>query len=180
MTANRKLDISARRSWFRRRNSPVFRGTTKSKQAKEAIARCQDEGDVLAAADVSDFGQQGLRPLWLLRLHTLYRCSSVITFLLVTAMLVVYGWTVYSQQLWSQAYRKLQTLQRSERQLTTNNEVLKNQLAQEAQTSATKLVSPSPATAIFLRPAPENSKSATPNTTFNSQSQQQNSMPLGY
>ncbi len=180
MAVNRKSDISARRSWFQRRNFSAFGGTTKSKQAKFAIARCKDKGDVVAATDISDFSQQGLTPLWLLHLHTLYRYSSVMTFLLVTAMLVVYGWTVYSQQLWSQAYRKLQNLQRSERQLTTNNEVLKNQLAQEAQTSAAKLVSPSPATAIFLRPAPESSKEATPNTTFNSQSQQQNPMPLGY
>jgi len=34
-------------------------------------------------------------------------------------MLTVYGWTVYSQRMWNQAYSKLVILQRNERQLTT-------------------------------------------------------------
>jgi len=62
---------------------------------------------------------------------------SVVTFLLVTAMLTVYGWTVYSQRMWNQAYSKLVILQRNERQLTTTNEVLKNQMALQAEQSAT-------------------------------------------
>ncbi|PLZ76123.1 hypothetical protein [Fischerella thermalis] len=103
-------------------------------------------------------------------------------FVLVATTLVIYGWTVYSQQLWSQSYRKLQTLQRDERQLTTTIEVLKNKMAQEAQKPAAGLVSPSPASAIFLPPAPEDSSSLPSTTTSESnfQPQQQDSAPIGY
>ncbi|AKG21653.1 hypothetical protein [Calothrix sp. 336/3] len=106
-------------------------------------------------------------PMWLLRIVRLQRYSSVVTFLLVVASLFVYGWTVYSQQIWGEEYRKLQNLQRYQRQLTTNNEMLKNQMAQEAQKSSTGLVSPTPSGTIFLRPAPANSNPVPTNTTVN-------------
>ncbi|BAZ65629.1 hypothetical protein NIES4106_03680 [Fischerella sp. NIES-4106] len=120
--------------------------------------------------------------MWLLRLYAINRYSGIVAFVLVATTLVIYGWTVYSQQLWSQSYRKLQTLQRDERQLTTTIEVLKNKMAQEAQTSAAGLVSPSPTGAIFLPPAQEDSNSSPSITTTQSnfQLQQQNSKPLAY
>ncbi|ARV59825.1 hypothetical protein BZZ01_15375 [Nostocales cyanobacterium HT-58-2] len=118
-------------------------------------------------------------PAWLLRLYTLHRHSSVVAFALVAIMLVVYGWTVYSQQLWSQAYRKLQNLQRYERQLMTTNEVLKNKMAQEAERPPAKLVSPTPSGMIFLNPAPVESN-AVPNTKPNLERQQQTPNPVGY
>lgn len=119
-------------------------------------------------------------PVWLLRLYTLHRYSSVVAFSLVTATLVVYGWTVYSQEIWSQGYRRLQNLQRQERQLTTTNATLTNKMAQEAERPTTGLVSPTPARTIFLSPAPLNSDSTSPNTKPNSQIQPQTSSPLGY
>ena len=94
-------------------------------------------------------------PFWLQRLCTLQRQSSIITFLLVTATLGLYGWTVYCQQLWGQSYHKLVTLQRHERQLTTTSEVLKNQMALQAEQPDTGLVPSSPTQAIFLQPAPQ-------------------------
>ena len=36
-------------------------------------------------------------PMWLMRWNSFHRKTSVITFLLVGATLIVYGWTVYSQ-----------------------------------------------------------------------------------
>ncbi|MDJ0619202.1 MAG: hypothetical protein QNJ63_21085 [Calothrix sp. MO_192.B10] len=89
-------------------------------------------------------------PWWLLRLYALHRYSCLGAFLLVVAVLVVYGWTVYSQKLWGQNYRKLQELQRDERQLTKTNEVLKNKMAQEAEKPNAGLLSPTPNTTIFL------------------------------
>ncbi|MDJ0796333.1 MAG: hypothetical protein QNJ51_05780 [Calothrix sp. MO_167.B12] len=89
-------------------------------------------------------------PWWLLRLYALHRYSCLGTFLLVVAVLVVYGWTVYSQKLWGQNYRKLQELQRDERQLTKTNEVLKNKMAQEAEKPNAGLLSPTPNKTIFL------------------------------
>ncbi|MBX9259227.1 hypothetical protein H1Q63_35800 [Desmonostoc muscorum CCALA 125] len=121
----------------------------------------------------------GATPLWLLRLYTFHRYSSVLAFLLVAATLAVYGWTVYSQELWSQSYRRLQNLQRHERLLTTTNATLTNKMAQEAEQPTTGLVSPTPEGMIFLPPASSNSQSASSNTKPNHQTQQTLS-PLGY
>jgi len=101
-------------------------------------------------------------PLWLLRLCSLQRRSLVVLFLLVAGMLASYGWTVYSQQKWTQAYRKLEILQRNERQLTITNEVLKNQLALQAEQADTHLLPSAPELTIFLQPAPQ---AASPNAT---------------
>jgi len=106
------------------------------------------------------------------------RRSSVATFLLVVATLIIYGWTVYSQQMWSQSYRKLLTLQRDERQLTTTNEVLKNNMAQQAEDQAMGLIPPNPATTIFLSSAQERSTAAVP--ASKRAETQQNRIPLGY
>ncbi|MBD2413728.1 hypothetical protein FACHB389_11790 [Nostoc calcicola FACHB-389] len=122
----------------------------------------------------------GATPLWLLRLYTFHRYSSVLAFLLVAATLAVYGWTVYSQELWSQSYRRLQNLQRHERLLTTTNATLTNKMAQEAEQPTTGLVSPTPEGMIFLPPASSNSEPASSNTKPNPQTQQQTLSPLGY
>ncbi|WP_317616790.1 hypothetical protein [Nostoc sp. PA-18-2419] len=120
----------------------------------------------------------GVTPLWLVRLYMFHRYSSVLAFLLVAATLAVYGWTVYSQELWSQSYRRLQNLQRHERLLTTTNATLTNKMAQEAEQPTTGLVSPTPEGMIFLPPASSNSESASSNTKPNSE--QQTLSPLGY
>jgi hypothetical protein len=119
-------------------------------------------------------------PLWLLRLYTIRRHTSIMAFLLVAATLIVYGWTVYSQQLWSKSYRRLQNLQRNERQLTTKNEILKNKLAQEAQKPPAKLESPTPQRMIFMNRAPVDSDEIPATTKPTSQMQQSTSNPLAY
>ncbi|MEH2413247.1 hypothetical protein [Nostoc sp.] len=122
----------------------------------------------------------GATPLWLLRLYTFHRYSTILAFLLVASTLAVYGWTVYSQELWSQSYRRLQSLQRHERLLMTTNATLTNKMAQEAEQPTAGLVSPNPQGMIFLPPASHSSKPASSNTTPNSQTQQQTLSPLGY
>ncbi|HLO86132.1 MAG TPA: hypothetical protein VK203_14145 [Nostocaceae cyanobacterium] len=119
-------------------------------------------------------------PVWLLRLYTVNRYSSVVAFLCVVAALMVYGWTVYSQELWSQAYRRLQNLQRYERQLTTTNATLKSKMAEEGEKATTELVSPSPEGTIFLPPASHSSQPASSLPAPNSETQQQSPLPLGY
>jgi hypothetical protein len=121
----------------------------------------------------------GAAPSWLLRFYTWHRYSSVVAFLLVASTLIVYGWTVYSQEVWSQGYRRLQNLQRRERQLTTTNATLKYKMAEEAEQPTTGLVSPTPARTIFLSPT-DNPNSTTPITKPNSEAQQQAGSPLGY
>jgi len=123
-------------------------------------------------------------PVWLLRLYALQRPSSVVMFLLVATMLSVYSWTVYSQKMWSQAYRKLEILQRHERQLTTTSEVLKNKMALQAEQPVTNLVPPNPAVAIFLQPAPlrpdHAADSVVPAIQAAAKTKQPNHIPLGY
>lgn len=93
-------------------------------------------------------------PMWLMRWNSIYRHTSVVTFLLVSTTLIVYAWTVYSQHLWSNSYKKLQDLQRDERQLTKHDEILKNRMAQEAEKPNSGLVSPTPANTIFVPETP--------------------------
>ncbi|MFE1747603.1 hypothetical protein [Coleofasciculus sp. H7-2] len=121
---------------------------------------------------------QAQTPAWLRSLVTLQRTSNLVCFLLIASTLGVYAWTVYTQQMWSQEYRKLETLQRHERQMTAANEALKNQLAQEAELPGTGLVAPNPANTIFLPPAPQRQSLPKPAATPNSETSP--TTPLGY
>ena len=119
-------------------------------------------------------------PLWLLRWQTFQRYSSITAFLLVMASLTVYGWTVYAQQLWSQNSRKLQELQRQERQITTANETIKNKMAKEAEKPTAGLVAPTPAQTIFVSPTSGVRKSISGEIVPNFEIPQQNNTPIGY
>ncbi len=90
-------------------------------------------------------------PLWFLRLSLWQRRVSIASLLLIAGTLITYSSTVYLQQQWNQQFRKLETLQRRERELTAANEVLKNQLALQAEQPSTELVPPNPANAIILK-----------------------------
>ncbi|MBD2279234.1 MAG: hypothetical protein HEQ13_16485 [Dolichospermum sp. DEX189] len=118
-------------------------------------------------------------PEWLLRMYMVNRYSSILAFLLVVATLIVYGWTVYSQEIWSDSYRKLQSLQRHERQLNTANATLTSKMAQEAEQPGTELVSPTSKGTIFLPPTSNNY----PRSSFSTsqpEPQPEPPSPLGY
>lgn len=102
-------------------------------------------------------------PTWLKFLMIVQRGSTPITFLLAIGVLIVYGWSVYSQRAWSSAYSQLAQLQREERQLTAASEARKFQLAQQAKNSTIGLVHRDPANVIFLKP--ESSRDLQPNST---------------
>jgi hypothetical protein len=119
-------------------------------------------------------------PLWLLRLHSIHRYSSIAAFLLVAGTLTVYGLTVYTQELWSQGYSRLQKLQRDERQITTTNATLTHKMAEEAETPSAGLISPTPARTIFLSPLPQKPEVVSPSTTANPQAQPLNPPRMGY
>lgn len=102
----------------------------------------------------SQASTQHRKPVWLTALIFLQHVSSVATFGMVTASLVVYIWTVYTQQLWNREHRKLVTLQRNERQLIGVNESLKEQLAQQADAADNGLVAPMLESSLFMKPAP--------------------------
>jgi len=150
---------SRNRAYFSSKNSyNVGFNTWSSAKAKtETVDRKNRENRNHKAIPVMPDGSK--LPIWLMGWNSFHRQTSVVTFLLVSATLIVYGCTVYSQHLWSRSYKKLQDLQRDERQLTKHDETLKNKMAQEAEKPRSGLVSPTPANTIFLEEtAPLNSR----------------------
>lgn len=98
-------------------------------------------------------------PFWLKGLTALQQTSGVIAFVVGGLAIGFYASTVHAQQQWGRAYRNLENLQRQEAQLTSAHEMLRQQLAQEAELPQSGLVPPSPDTVLFLetatpRPAP--------------------------
>ncbi len=119
-----------------------------------------------------------LMPSWLRSLLLVQRTSDLVAFLLCFATLMLYSWTVYTQQQWTKAFRQLETLQRNERHLTTANAVMKDHLAQEAENPGTGLVNPSKNNTILLPPTQERKfKKANTQTP---QSGSVGKTPLGY
>ncbi|MCW6035934.1 hypothetical protein K4A83_06560 [Spirulina subsalsa FACHB-351] len=104
-------------------------------------------------------------PIWLRVLLGIQHGSSIVTFCLITAVLIVYSSTVYIQQQWSQDYRRLENLQRAQRNLTVADELLKNQLAQQANRPETGMVAPSPDNTIFLQRSMESPFTSEPAPT---------------
>lgn len=95
------------------------------------------------------------KPLWLRLLLRTQQATSVLTLLLIISALVSYGWTVLIQQHWGDQYAELESLKKRERQYTSTNELLKNDIAKQAENPTTGLLLPDPSNAIFLAPAPQ-------------------------
>jgi hypothetical protein len=168
-SSSKNLSDSARNESVNRTSTPEL-----SKQPNAVSKRPR-----LGFLNLPMMPDSGAAPIWLLRVYTLHRYSSVTAFLLVATTLVVYGLTVYSQELWSQGYRRLQNLQRQERQLTTTNAALTHKMAEDAEKPTAGLDSPTPATTIFL-PPPDSPNVVPPTTTPNSATPKQTPPSLGY
>lgn len=93
-------------------------------------------------------------PLWVRSLMKVQRSSALVALVLVSACLSIYGWTVYYQQMWNQEARKLDSLRRHEQQLAAANELLKHEVAQQAERPGSNLVAPKPENLVFLEPTP--------------------------
>jgi hypothetical protein len=158
MTAALRSNVSNRR--FPPRQPGSYAGGSKVTPLQPSIERRSGQSQLQSTASQADVRRmvqlpvQPATPLWLQALTFAQRTSTVVTFSLVASALAVYGWTVYSQQLWGKEYQRLEALQRQERQLTAATEVLKDQMAQEAEDPASGLSIPDPTNAIFLQPAP--------------------------
>ncbi|HEY9879987.1 MAG TPA: hypothetical protein V6D29_16150 [Leptolyngbyaceae cyanobacterium] len=103
---------------------------------------------------------------------------SVVSGLLVLSALGAYSYSVYIDRHLEQATDYLARLQRSEQQLTTANEVLKNHIANQAESPSTGLQPPQPTNVIFLKPAQQR-VAANPSPVAPTPQPQQ-SAPLGY
>jgi len=158
-------------------NFSVFgrNNTAIRERRKKPIAYTQEQ----SSTSLHDISDTGTIPVWLLRLYKVNRYSSVLAFVLVVAALIVYGWTVYSQELWSQSYRKFKNLQRHERQLNTANATLTSKMAQEAEKPDTELVSPTSEKTIFLPPKFSNYPQSSLSTS-QPDPQPEPPSPLGY
>ena len=124
-------------------------------------------------------GSSRSSPAWLTGLRHLQNRCAAVTVVLVAALLVAYGWSAYSQDSWLKARSKLETLKKQERQLMRTNEVLKNDLASQAQQPETGLVTPNPAEAIALEPSSQIAKPPKP-LAPTTQPHRFTSLPLGY
>jgi hypothetical protein len=90
-------------------------------------------------------------PIWLKGLFLCQKSSSIFCCLMIGAMLVVYGMTVYAPQMWTKEFNKLKKLQKDERQIISTNEVVKEQLVKQADQDGIGFVNPDPSqTLIFL------------------------------
>lgn len=110
--------------------------------------------------------------------------STLATCLLISSTLGVYGWSVYTQQLWNQSYQDLQSLQRSERELITSNGLITNELAEKAESGSAGLVKPSKNNTLFLEPLTEEQiklqRQQPPLAPLYDRNPIPESMPMGY
>ncbi len=105
-------------------------------------------------AKVRRLPRQASPPLWLRWLIHLQKGSAIVAIGLGIAVSIAYCSTVYIQQLWAKEYRTLKQLERNQRQMTTVKEVLKDQMAQQAEAPETGMSQLSPQRLIFVPPAP--------------------------
>jgi len=82
------------------------------------------------------------------------RWSLLVAAVFASGAIVTYGWAMYSQQQWGQEYRQLEKLRRNERQLTTNGEMMKNNIARTTDPKQYGLVPRSAANIVVMPPAP--------------------------
>jgi hypothetical protein len=116
-------------------------------------------------------------PQWLQRLVKLQQHVWVTTIVLAAAALGVYSWSVYSQQQWGQAYRRLEHLRRNERQLISGSEMIKNQIAGQVNPTDLGLAPQVANDVIFLQPQPA---IAHTNNATNNPPQPSSNKPSGY
>ena len=107
-----------------------------------------------ASATVQVLPATAAIPIWLKGLMGTQKVLTPLTVLLVGAMAAAYGWTVYTQQAWGEQYQRLQYLTRQERQLIAADEMYKNQLAQEAISPSSGLVTSTLSNTVFLEAPP--------------------------
>jgi hypothetical protein len=172
MTGSRRTsNRSSRRttaSTNRRRSSPrsTAAPTARSNRPQRAQTSRRTKARPTAAATVKQSIARinaRLRPMYLgdnrlprglQRLLKVQQQVWIVTVILAVSTLVIYGWSVYSQQQWGMAYRDLDRLRRNERQLISGSEMMKNQIAEKVDAANLGLAPQVAKDVIFLQPAP--------------------------
>ena len=165
-----KSNISARNIGFPKVavSSRVDKITSSTQTRNKAIVRkISNNGVVRASKEVGTLTTKTEReaiavipiaerkPVWLRSLMGLQTTSSIVTLLVVTATLAIYGGTIYGQAKWSEEYQKLEKLRRYQQQLSVANELLKHEIAEQAASPDVGLVPMDSIEPIFLSPAPQ-------------------------
>ena len=130
-----------------RRHKQLSNSNNASKQTRNSKT-AQEKG----MAQIVSLPQS--KPLWLRSLMGVQMASSIVTILLAGSSLTIYGWTIYGQAKWTEEYQQLQQMRRKEQQISVAKEKKKNQIAEQASTPDTGLVSQESVKRIFLQPAP--------------------------
>lgn len=117
-------------------------------------------------------------PFWLRGLLGLQKISLITVFALAAATLAVYGSTVYVQQRWGDGFHKLNKLQRSERQFVAAGEMLKNQIARQAEAPNSGMIPRTTDNTVFLPAAPVRQENPVPSVAPPSEPAIRK--PLGY
>jgi hypothetical protein len=139
---------------------------TKSVAVKSRPPAASTSGSTGSRSSVTPFPSRGpktrLQPLpdrlpvpqWLQVLKQTERVSLILAGVLAVGAIATYGWSMYSQQQWGKEYRRLDQLRRNERQLTTNGELMKNNIARTSDPKQYGLVPRSADHIVVLQPAP--------------------------
>ncbi|MEL6261077.1 MAG: hypothetical protein AAFR12_08410 [Cyanobacteria bacterium J06626_6] len=93
-------------------------------------------------------------PFWLQLLNRSQQFSTVVTSLLVTGALALYGSTVYADKSTDRALSQLDALQNESQQITTANEAIKQSLAEQAAREDSGLELYESGDVLFLTPEP--------------------------
>ncbi|MGP1387676.1 MAG: hypothetical protein ACTS2F_29330 [Thainema sp.] len=96
-----------------------------------------------SAAVIESFPTPRSQPKWLQALFIIQQATTITAWGLGVSVLGLYGWTVYSQQVWSQNYDRLSQLQRSEEQMLSAIEGLKEQATVQAASANLQPATPS-------------------------------------
>lgn len=205
MSALPKSAVSTKSSWFRPDSSPIWYGedsptktmvptpvtssvsSTKPARRKEkhnskAMFSNTTVQEAMSPGQISDqlpISSNSVNS-WIIRLNNIHHYSSVTAFLFVVVMFAVYGGTVYCQQIWSHSYRKLESLQRQERQLTAANATMISKMAGEAEEKAMGLGLSAPVKIIFLPAVSNNSQPPSRPKISPSPGKRTSIPPLGY
>jgi hypothetical protein len=117
-----------------------------------ASQRAPIRSDVVAAKHSQP--QQHSVPVWLKSLLTIQQGSFAVFCSLLGLSAIVYGYTVYTQDLWRSQHGQLRRLQIQERQQGVMNENLKHLMAQAAEQPNSGLVAPNPERIVTIPSAP--------------------------
>jgi hypothetical protein len=128
---------------------------------------------------VIQFPQHNSVPAWLRSLLTVQQGATILFGGIFGLSLIVYGYTVYTQDLWKQQHGQLTRLQTKELQQGVMNENLKHQMAVAAEQPLNGLENPDPQKIIFITGAPQRPTKLPP-TASSLKPAPESRPPLGY